>query len=149
MELFFWGNSTDSTKVFYIQKKIIRIMAGIKRRASCWEVFKKFNILPLASKFLLSLSFVVDNTETFQTNSDIHNISTRYRYNLHVPNTNLSKYHKGVYYSRIKLFNNLPPTIQSLNHNIKKFKPALKEYFLSHSFYSVEEYTSTRNSQLL
>jgi hypothetical protein len=84
----YWGNSTDSKKVFYIQKKIIRIMAGTKRRASCRELFKKFNILPLASEFLLSLfSFVVDDIERFQTNSDIHNISTRYRYNLHVPNT--------------------------------------------------------------
>jgi hypothetical protein len=58
----FWGNSTDSRKVFYIQKKIIRIMVGTKRRASCRELFKKFNILPLASEFLLSLlSFVVEN----------------------------------------------------------------------------------------
>jgi hypothetical protein len=93
--IIFWGNSTDSKKVFYIQKRIIRIMAGAKRRASCRELFKKFNSLPLASEFLLSLlSFVVDNMEKFQTNSDIHSISTRYRYNLHVPNSNLSKYIK-------------------------------------------------------
>jgi hypothetical protein len=104
-------------------------MAGTKRRASCRELFKKFNILPLSSKFLLSLLlFVVDNIETFKTNSYIHNISTRYRCNLHVPNTNLSKYQKGVYYSGIMLFNNLAHTIKNLNHNIKKFKPALKEY---------------------
>jgi hypothetical protein len=84
-------------------------MAGTKRRASCRELFKKFNILPLLSECLLSLSsFVVDNIETFQTNSDIHHISTRYRYNLHVTNTNLRKYQKGVYFSGIKLFNNLP-----------------------------------------
>jgi hypothetical protein len=120
MELFSWETRQTAKKVFYIQKKIIRIMGGTKRRASCRELFKKFNILPLASKFLLPLlSFVVDNIETFQTNSDIHNINTRYRYNLHVPSTNLSKYQKGVYYSRIKLFNNLPLTIKSLNHNIR------------------------------
>jgi hypothetical protein len=124
-------------------------MAGSKRRASYRELFKKFNILPLASKFLLSLlSFVVDNLETFQTNSDIHNISTRYRYNRHVPNINISKYQKGVYYSGIKLFNNIPPTIKSLNHDIKKFKPALKEHLLAHSYF-IEEFTSARNSQLL
>jgi hypothetical protein len=94
--IIFWGNSTDSKIVFYIKKKIIRIMAGTKRGASCRELFKKFNILPLANKFLLSLlSFVVDNIETFKTNSDICNINTRYRYNLHVPNTNLSKYQKA------------------------------------------------------
>jgi hypothetical protein len=81
--IIFWENSTDSKNVFYIQKKISRILAGTKRRASCRELLKKFSILPLASKFLLSLlSFVVDNTETFHTNSDIHNISTRYRHNL-------------------------------------------------------------------
>jgi hypothetical protein len=104
-------------------------MAGTKRRASCKELFKKYNIVSLASKFLLSLSsFVVDNIEAFQTNSDVHNISTRYRYNLHVPNTNLSKYQKGIYYSGMRLFN---------------------EYLLSHSFYSVEEFTLIKNSQLL
>jgi hypothetical protein len=36
-------------------------MAAAKRRASCRELLKKFNILPLASKFLLSSSFVVDS----------------------------------------------------------------------------------------
>jgi hypothetical protein len=53
--IIFWGNSTDSKKVIYIQKRIIRIMAGAKRRASCRELFKKCNSLPLASEFLLSL----------------------------------------------------------------------------------------------
>jgi hypothetical protein len=66
--IIFWGNSTDSKKLFYIQKKIIIIMTGTKRRASCRELFKKFNILPLVSEFLLSLlSFVVDNIEKLQT----------------------------------------------------------------------------------
>jgi hypothetical protein len=89
----------------------------------------------------------MDNMETFQTNSNIHRIRTRYRYNLNVPNTNLSKYKKGVYYYGIKLFIKLPPNSKSLNHGIKMFKPVLKEYLLSHSFYSVEEFTSTNNSQ--
>jgi hypothetical protein len=68
-----------------------------------------------------------------------------------VPNTNLCKYQKGVYYTGIKLLNNLSPphTLSSLNYNIKKFEPALKAYLLSHFFYSTEEFTSTKNSQLL
>jgi hypothetical protein len=124
-------------------------MAGAKRRASCRKLFKKFSILPLASEFLFSLlSFVVDNREKFQTNSHIHSISTRYRHNLHAPNTNLNKYQNGVYYSGIKLFNNLPPYIKNLNHNVKIFKPVLKEYLLTHSSCSVEEFNLTKNSQL-
>jgi hypothetical protein len=47
-------------------------MAGAKRRASCRELFKEFNILPLASEFFFSLlSFVVDNMEK---------ISNKFRY---------------------------------------------------------------------
>jgi hypothetical protein len=64
--LIFWGNSTDSNKVFYIQKKIIRIMAGVKSSLSCRK-FQKFNILPLASEFILCLlSFVVKNWRNFK-----------------------------------------------------------------------------------
>jgi hypothetical protein len=73
MELFSGETEQTARKYFYIQKKIFTIMASTKRRASGRESFKKFNILPLASEFLLSLlSFVVDNVETFQTNSNIH-----------------------------------------------------------------------------
>jgi hypothetical protein len=55
---------------------------------------------------------------------------------------------KGVYYYVIKLFNNLPPNDKSLNHDTKMFKPALKEYLLSHSIYFLQEFTSTKNSQV-
>jgi hypothetical protein len=81
----------------------------------------------------------------FQTNSDIHNINTRYKHDLHQPSANLTSYHKGAYYAGIKLFSSLPDSIKSLNHDIKLFQPALKDYLLSHSFYSVEEFTLIEN----
>jgi hypothetical protein len=70
---------------------------------------------------------VVENLDKFQRNTDVHNLNTRRKYDLHMPNTNLTKYQIGVYYTGIKLLNNLPPTIKSLN-DIKVFKPALKDY---------------------
>jgi hypothetical protein len=119
-------------------------MAGVKRRVPCKELFKKFNILPLASEFLLSLlSFVVDNMEKFQT-LDIHSINIWPKHNLHQLSANLTSYQKGAYYAVIKLFSTLPGGIKSLNHDIKVFKPALKDYPLSHS-YSIEEFTSIEN----
>jgi hypothetical protein len=88
MELFSGETQQAAKKYFTSKRKIITTMAGTIKRALYREFFKKFNILPLASEFLLSLlSFVVDHIEKFQTSSDIHNISTRYRYNLHGPNT--------------------------------------------------------------
>jgi hypothetical protein len=49
--LILWGNSTDGSKVFNIQKKIIRIMAAA-RTVSCIRLFCRFNILPLASEYI-------------------------------------------------------------------------------------------------
>jgi hypothetical protein len=118
-------------------------MAGVIRSVSCRELFKKFNILPRASEFLLS--FVVDSMEKFQTNSDIHSINTRHKHDLHQLSANLTNYQKDAYCVGIKLFSTLPDSIKSLNHDIKVFKPALKDYLLSHSFCSIEEFTSIEN----
>jgi hypothetical protein len=84
------------------------------------------------------------NLDKFQRNTDVHNLNTRHKYDLHMPNTDLTKYQKGVHYTGIKLFNNLPRTIKSLNHDIRVFKPALKNYLI-HS-YSVDNFTSAENS---
>jgi hypothetical protein len=46
----------------------IILVSVLYKIASCRELFKKFNILPLTSEFLFSLlSYVVDNVEKFQT----------------------------------------------------------------------------------
>jgi hypothetical protein len=87
-----------------------------------------------------SLLFVVENLDKFQRNTDVHSLNTRRKLDLLMPHANLTKYQKGVYYMSIKLFNHLPPKIKSLNYDIKVFKPALKDYPLSHYFYSVDDF---------
>lgn len=47
---------------------------------------------------------------------------------------------KKLYFTGIKLFNNFPQIINILNHNMEVFKPILKEYLLSKSFCSVQEF---------
>jgi hypothetical protein len=51
----------------------------------------------------------------------------------------LAKVQKGVYYSGIRIYNNLPLSIRNLQ-NIIKFKQALKRFLLTGSFYSLNEY---------
>ena len=82
---------------------------NVENRVSCREVFKKLNILPLHSQYLLSLLlFVVKNIEEFISNSEVHSINTRHRSDLHPLSIKLTKYKKGVYHSGIKIFNYLP-----------------------------------------
>jgi hypothetical protein len=50
--LTFWGNSYNSNTVLKLQKRIIRIMVGIRGRESCREYFRKLKILPLQSQYI-------------------------------------------------------------------------------------------------
>jgi hypothetical protein len=40
-----WGNSTDNTKIFRMQKKEIRIITGSKNKNSCRDLFRNLKIL--------------------------------------------------------------------------------------------------------
>ena len=89
------------------------------------------------------LLFVTKNKDQFLFNSQVHKINTRQTLDLYVPTTNLTIYQKGVYYSRIKIYNHLPTAIKDLSGDKNKFKLALKRYLLHYSFYSLEEYFNT------
>ena len=78
----------------------------------------------------------------FVPNSVYHDINTRQKNDLHVPHAHRTMNQKGVLYSVIKVFNALPLTFKTISNNPKKLKNALKRYFLSHSFYSVDKFFS-------
>jgi len=44
---------------------------------------------------------------------------TRRKHDPHMPHSNLTKYQKGVIYTDINTFNNLPPTMRCFNNDIK------------------------------
>jgi hypothetical protein len=102
--IIFWGNSPYSIKLFRIQKKVVRIMMGLKKRDSCRDSFKEMKILPLCSQYIYSLmQYVVNNRHLFTRNSEIHNIGTRQNNNLFPPIISLIKVQNGAYYSGIKI----------------------------------------------
>jgi hypothetical protein len=66
--IIFWGNATNSYKVFKMQKKLIRLMSGAEPRASCRGLFRRLEILPVPCQYTLSVMlFIVDNPNNFQT----------------------------------------------------------------------------------
>jgi hypothetical protein len=86
------------------------------------------------------LMFVVQNKNSFSTNNENHNIDTRQRNNLYLPQENLTIYQKGAYYLGNKIFNNLPLEIKIVADNQKKFKLALKKFLYIYTFYTLEEF---------
>jgi hypothetical protein len=88
------GNSTNSDRVFKLQKKVIRIMSGMGPRDSCRDLFRKLQVLPLSCEYILSLMlFVIDNQTKLCLGSDFHGWNTRNREQIYLPNANLSHYY--------------------------------------------------------
>jgi hypothetical protein len=124
--LLFWGSSTESIKIFKLQKKVIRIIMGYKSDHSCRDLFVALGILPFYSQYIFSLLLFLDkNKNQFHVNSEIYHYTTRQKSQLHQPSTNLTKYQKGVYYLCVKVFNKLPTYIKEEFVNTKKFKKIL------------------------
>jgi len=139
--IIFWGNQSYSDKIFKIQKRAVRIITNSRMRDSCRELFKKLDILPLYSQYIFSISiFVTKNKHLFHTNDQIHSVHTRFKTNLHPPTAHLTQFQKGVYFSAIKIFNNLPHDIKDLANKPMPFQNALKSYLLTNSFYNSDEY---------
>jgi len=139
--IIFWGNSHYSVNIFKIQKRIIRIITNSNRYDTCRPLFKHLRILPLPSQYIFSiLLFVITNKKLFQLNSQVHNIHTRYKDNLHLSSTGLTLVQKGVAYSGCKIYNHLPPQIKKISNNVALFKTMLKKFLLQYVFYSVDEY---------
>jgi hypothetical protein len=83
---------------------------------------------------------VIKNKQLYNTNNQIYSVHTSFKTNLHPPIANLTKFLKAVYYSGIKIFNNLPHGIKDLTNEITLFQNALKSFLLVNSFYNNEEY---------
>jgi hypothetical protein len=76
----FLANSPISKIIFTLQKRTVRIIAGVKSRTSCRNLFMSLEILPHPCEYIFTLmNFVVNNQEHFQTNSAIHSVNTRNR----------------------------------------------------------------------
>jgi hypothetical protein len=120
-------------RIFTLQKKIIRIMAGAKPRNLCRSLFKKLEILPLPCECIFSSMNIINNLERFQTNSTVHSVNTKNKNYLHRPVANLSCFQKGAHYAGIKVFNSLPPSLKTILDKKETFKVAFKRLLNTHT----------------
>ena len=87
--------------MFKLQKRVIRIISGAEPRASCGGLFRKLEILPIASQYIQSLMwFIIDNN--CQTGLEIYGLHTRSKNQLFIPTANFTSVQKGITCSGIK-----------------------------------------------
>ena len=137
--IIFWGNSHHSNSIFKIQKTIRRIITNAGSCDSCHQLYKQLQILSLTSQCIFSLLvFINKKRGLFLSNSEIHDMNTRFNYNLHLPYTHLTLVQKGVLYSGSKIYNHLPLNITILSNDAKHFKSTLKSHLIEHTFYELD-----------
>lgn len=138
--IIFWGSSHFAARVFKVQKKAIRNIAGVSMFASCRDLFKTYQVLTLASLYVLEIvCFVKQNITEFLNNNFHHNYDTRGQDKLLIPLHSLTLYEKNPYYIGIQLYNRLPDSIKEINSKIV-FKNKVKKLLLDKSFYTIDEY---------
>lgn len=139
-----WGNSPNWKKIFLLQKRIIRIIAGATHRSPCKPLFKNFGILTLPSLYIFQIILFATKNINYCTNETIHTHNTRNHSKLHSFSHRTTLYEKSPYYTGMKFINSLPSHL----HNIYKtqkftvFKKHLKLYLSNTAFYSVDEFVN-------
>jgi len=109
--------------------------------SNCKPLFQSLGILTITSQYIIYLmKFLLKNQEKFASSTEVHNINTRNKLKLHKPISNLTFCQKRVYYMSIRIFNKLPDCIARLVENKRCFISTSRQYLVSKSFYSLEEF---------
>jgi hypothetical protein len=108
-------------KVFWIQKRVIRIISGINKHESCRQIFKDYETLTVTSLYVLEvLCYIKKCKGDLKQNLVIHGHNTRIKLDLHTYFCNTVLFQKRVVRMGIKLFNIFTKRIKKLD-NFKLF----------------------------
>lgn len=141
-----WGNSTNVSSVFTLQKRLIRILANIKPTDSCKPYFGELNILTLTCMYILeTCKFVRKHPEFYKTRQEKMqtNRNLRPRKGLAQLSSNLKLHSSGPLSMSIKIYNNLPEYI--LNETKEnKFTKSLKQLLITKRYYNINEFLNDK-----
>lgn len=138
--IIFWGTSPHAKRIFIIQKRAVRIIAGISRRQSCKAHFTNLRILTLTCTLIISAAtFVYSNPDHFPLNNAHHSHFTRYNTNIFIPKSSHTFFDKSPTHVCSTIFNKLPALIKYSN-SLTLFKHKLKDFLLNKAYYSLREF---------
>jgi hypothetical protein len=78
MESYFVAMQLIVVRFSNCKKRVIRIVSGAEPRASCRDLFRKLEILPVRCQYILSLIlFIIHNPNNLHAGLEIHGLHTR------------------------------------------------------------------------
>nr|WP_253308705.1 reverse transcriptase family protein [Rickettsia endosymbiont of Ceutorhynchus assimilis] len=134
-----WGRAANAHRIFALQRRAIRVIAGLSYREDCRNAFVRLEILTMPCVFILeNVIYAKTNINKFNANSDYHNYDTRYRDNLTTPYFRLKKCQNCPNFLAVKYFNKFPKALRDLP--LKQFKEEIKTILITNAFYSLDEF---------
>lgn len=134
-----WGHSPHTERIFSLQRKAVRVLAGLGYRDDARQAFINLKILTLPSNYIYEcLLYAKQNLLKYHRHSDIHNHNTRNKQNLLPVYLRLSKsFNSSLHYAPV-YYNKLPECIKILE--FRNFKNVIKKILLEKAFYNCEEF---------
>uniref|UniRef100_A0A6P7G940 Uncharacterized protein LOC114339217 n=1 Tax=Diabrotica virgifera virgifera TaxID=50390 RepID=A0A6P7G940_DIAVI len=137
--IMFWGSAVATSELLIIQKKVIRIILGMKIKDSCRGKFKLLNILTFPAIYIYEcLKFLFKNPLLFNHYIPNHTHHTR-ALNLTIPRHRLTLTERSPLYACIKFHNKLPSALKQ-EIQFGRFKRELFKYLVIVEPYTVVEY---------
>lgn len=137
-----WGQAVDASRIFIIQKRIIRLIYNLDYRQSCRDTFKKKGLLTFISIYLYKLlCYIYVNNDKINKNSNFHQYQTRNKDAYSLNKCFHSSYKKSPLYAGCYFFNILPEYLKNIN-SLNEFKHRLKKFLIENCFYNLSEFVS-------
>lgn len=137
-----WGHAADWKRVFALQRRAVRVVAGLRYGDDCSNSFVGLKILTFPNIFIIeNLIHVKNNIDYYQTNSSLHDYNTRHRADLVTPWYRLGRCQNGPNVQAIRFYNKLPLFIRQLD--TKAFKRTIKDILLKNPFYDTRQFLNS------
>jgi hypothetical protein len=118
--ILFWGGDLQSTEVFKLQKKVVRLICNVKRMTSCRKLFRNLNILPVPCVNIMeNVCYIKLNNKGLKQNLAIHDYNTQHRLDFQTQFCRTDILKKSVNNLGTKLYNKLPNYLK----NLESLKP--------------------------
>ncbi|KAG8251454.1 hypothetical protein J6590_108350 [Homalodisca vitripennis] len=143
-----WGATSKSNmqRVLILQKKAVRILAGLNPRDHCRRAFKQNKILTVISLYIIETVMYAIKQE-LERGYNVHTHNTRTASHYTLPQHRLALFERQPTYKGTKFLNILPEKIKNTNCT-KEMRNLLVKWLLERPFYSIEEFENWRREPL-
>lgn len=136
-----WGHTTHLSRVFSVQRRVLRVILGLPYRENVREHFRQLGLLTVPSMYIFRcLLFLKSNSGLYGTGETIHEYDTRNKNQLSLNYCRVYRSRNAENYYAPKFFNKLPHDVRELPAG--RYRNRIKQLLVDGAYYSCQEFLS-------